>query len=216
MKRRLFIFLSLIAILNSSLPAFAHAKARSKPPKTRIVTVDHGAQDPAVSPDGAQIAASVFGKIWVMFIAGGEARQISEGLAWDTHPAWSPDGQALAYAHQLPGGTELIVRNLTTGSANTIYQTESGIGQIAFHPKGSELFFVLERSQYDAHLYRIPVGGGTARQLTRNENWHEWSFAISPDAKEVIYDSGRYGGSDLYRLQLDTLQSSRVTQTPVH
>jgi hypothetical protein len=214
MKRRLFILLTIIAILGSGLPASAATK--SKPPRTRIVTVDHGAQDPAVSPDGAQIATSIFGKIWVMFIAGGEARQISEGLAWDTHPVWSPDGQSLAFAHQLPSGTELVVRNLTTGGTTTIYHTESGIGQIAFHPKSGELFFVLERSQYDAHLFRIPANGGTARQLTRNENWHEWSFALSPDARDILYDSGRYGGSDLYCLHLDTMQSTRVTQTSVH
>jgi len=214
MKRRLFILLTIIAILGSGLPALANTK--SKPPRMRFVTVDHGAQDPAVSPDGAQIAASIFGKIWVMFIAGGEARQISEGLAWDTHPVWSPDGQSLAFAHQLPSGTELVVRNLTTGGTNTIYHTESGIGQIAFHPKSGELFFVLERSQYDAHLFRIAANGGTARQLTRNENWHEWSFALSPDARDILYDSGRYGGSDLYCLHLDTMQSTRVTQTSVH
>src|ERR1044072_2314421 len=122
------VFISLLAIIISSPLTFTSAKTPAQ--KTRVVTVDHGAQDPAVSPDAAQIAASTFGNIWVMFIAGGEARQITEGLGWDTHPAWSPDGQFLAYAHQLPSGTDLVIRNLITGGSNTLYHTESAIGQI--------------------------------------------------------------------------------------
>src|SRR6185503_8141066 len=160
MKRRISIILLLIATLNPV--SLASAKTLEQQ-KTRIVTVDHGAQDPAVSLDGTQIAASIFGKIWVMFIAGGEARQISEGLGWDTHPAWSPDGRFLAYAHQLTSGTDLVVRNLLTGGSNILYHTEAAIGQIAFHPKGGEIFFLLERSQYDSHLYRIPTRGGEVR-----------------------------------------------------
>lgn len=213
MKSRVLVLLLLIVTLGpiNSTPAKTVEEQ-----KTRVVTLDHGAQDPAVSLDGAQIAASILGKIWVMFIAGGEARQISEGLGWDTHPAWSPDGRFLAYAHQLPGGTYLVVRNLLTGASNTIYRTEAAIGQIAFHPKGGEIFFLLERSQYDSHLYRVPTDGGDARQITYAENWHEWSFAFSPDGKEVLLDSGKYGGSDLYQIKLDGMQITRITRTPAH
>ncbi|HKP86146.1 MAG TPA: amidohydrolase family protein [Blastocatellia bacterium] len=212
MKSRFLILLLLIATIGPV--SFTSAKTPAQ--KTRILTVDHGAQDPTVSLDGAQIAASVFGKIWVMFIAGGEARQISEGLGWDTHPAWSPDGRFIAYAHQLPSGTDLVVRNLLTGGSNTLYHTEAAIGQIAFHPKGGEIFFLLERSQYDSHLYRIQTNGGEAKQITHTENWHEWSFALSPDGKEVLLDSGKYGGSDLYRIRLDGMQVTRITRTPAH
>jgi imidazolonepropionase-like amidohydrolase len=189
--------------------------AAATPQKTRTVIVDHGAQDPAVSPDGAQLAVSILGKIWLLPAQGGNARQLSEGFGWDTHPAWSPDGRFIAYSHQLPSGTDLIVRNITTGSSTAIYHSEAEIGQIAYHPKGGEFFFIVERSQYDAHLFRI-APGGQAKQLTHVENWHEWSFALSPDAREAVLDSGHYGGSGLYRLQLDSLQMTRVLGSPVH
>jgi Amidohydrolase family/WD40-like Beta Propeller Repeat len=211
MRRWLLVSLLLLTIQLPGVAASASAEAQ----RTRTVIVDHGAQDPAVSPDGAQLAVSVLGKIWLLPVRGGDAQQLSDGFGWNTHPAWSPDGQFVAYAHQLPSGSDIIVRNLTTGNSTAIYHTEALIGQIAYHPKGGELFFIIERSQYDAHLFRI-APGGEAKQLTHAENWHEWSFALAPDAKEVFFDSGHYGGSDLYRIQLDSMQMTRITRTPAH
>lgn len=210
MRRSLLASLLLFAALFAGAPI-----ADAAPQKTRAVLVDHGAQDPAVSPDGTQMAVSILGKIWLLSIKGGEAQQLSDGFGWDTHPAWSPDGQFVAYAHLLPSGAELIVRNLSTGNSTALYHSEVEIGQIAYNPKGGELFFIVERSQYDAHLFKI-APGGQAKQLTQAENWHEWSFALSPDGREVLLDSGRYGGSDLYRIQLDSMQMTRVTRTPAH
>src|SRR5687768_2811083 len=45
----------------------------------RTVTVDRGAQDPAVSPDGQWLAVSILGKIFILPIAGGDAQQLSNG-----------------------------------------------------------------------------------------------------------------------------------------
>src|SRR5262249_24281918 len=149
MKIKLVVLLILIA----SLCVGGYPSAGAALEKTTTVTIDHGAQDPAVSPDGTQIAASILGKIWVLPLAGGDARQITTGIGWDTHPAWSPDGRFLAYAHQLPSGTDLIARTLATGGSNSLYHTESALGEIAYNPEGSELFFLLDRSQYDSHLY---------------------------------------------------------------
>jgi imidazolonepropionase-like amidohydrolase len=180
---------------------------------TRAVEVDRGAMDPAVSPDGTRIAASIFGKIWIVPLTGGEAIQVTHGIGWDRRPAWSPDGRFLAYAHQLPSGTNLVIRNLETGGVNLIYHTDAGIGHIEFDPKGSGLYFVLERNQYDAHLWRISTDGSAATQITHTENWHEWSFALSPGGDSVFLESGRYGGADLYMLRWEDMSVERLSRT---
>jgi len=190
--------------------------AAMAPSDAAAISVDHGVEDPAVSPDGRRIAVSVLGKIFTMAASGGDAAMVDDGIGWDTHPAWSPDGQFLAYAHQLPHGADLVVHNFVTGDSTSVYHTDQRLGQIAYHPSGGDIFFLLDRNQYDSHLWRVPTGGGDAKQVTFTDNWHEWSFALSPDGSEVIVDSGHYGASDLYRIHLDGLKPVRLTRTPAH
>lgn len=168
----------------------------------RTVDLDIGAQDPALSADGRMIAFSLLGDIWTMPAAGGAATRVTEGLSWDTHPAWSPDGQFLAYSQEGSAGAELVVRNLATGTSRVAYSTQAKLGQIAFQAGSGDLFFLLDSNQYDSHLWRIPQAGGEATQLTFTQNWHEWSFDLSGDGSSATLDSGRYGGSDLYQLSL--------------
>jgi WD40 repeat protein len=196
-------------------PILKHVTVRAEDQRgERVLAVDHGAADPAVSPDGAHIAASILGKIWILPSSGGDARQISTGISWDTHPAWSPDGQFLAYSHELPSGTDLVIENLATGTSTIAYHSDQQIGAMQFTPAGDEIFFVLQTDQLDAHIWRIPVSGGKPTAITETRDWHEWTFALSPDAKEVLLASGRYGGANLYRLDLAARQSTRLSNTP--
>lgn len=207
-KRPLRVYCVAFIFLLSFLPIRANAE--------RVITFDRGAQDPAISYDSNKIAFSAFGKIWIIPSGGGEAQQITYGLGWDTHPAWSPDDQFLAYAHFLPEGTDLVIHNLATGGSDVIYHTDKELGQIAYHPQGDKIYFLLDSSQYDSHLWRVPIEGGKPEQLTFTENWHEWSFAFSPSGKEILLDHGRFGGSDLYLLRIDDLNATRLTDTPTH
>jgi imidazolonepropionase-like amidohydrolase len=182
-------------------------------PRTVALTV--GAHDPALSSDGARIAVSIVGRIWTLPASGGEAAMLTSGGGWDSHPAWSSDGRFLAYARAYGDGADLIVRNLETGTEATAYHTQARLGQLAFAPSGGSIFAVVERGQYDAHLWRIPLGDGEPVQLTFTPNWHEWSFALSPDASRVLVESGHYGGADLYLIAPDSSDlARRVTRTP--
>lgn len=182
----------------------------------RQVMLDHGAQNPAVSPDGTQIAVSVLGKICIVPAAGGEARIITHGISWDTHPAWSADGQFLAYSHQLPFGSDLIVYNFATANSSILHHSDKDIGEIAYDYRGGAIYFVLLGGQYEAHLWRVPIEGGDPKQFTQTDGWHEWSFALSPDGKRAFLASGRYGGANLYLFDLEGLSAMRLTNTPLN
>jgi len=94
------------------MPALAAASllfacSPAGPRDTRTVTVDRGAYDAAISPDGSTIALGVLGGIRLLSAAGGEARQLTSGHGWDHHPAWSADGEHLAYVHDAPAASEI-------------------------------------------------------------------------------------------------------------
>lgn len=178
------------------------------------VTVDIGARDPAFSPDGSTIAVSILGKIWTLPAEGGTARQLTDGATWDTRPAWSPDGRFLAYAARSRAGADILVRNMATGGVRFLHSVPGSVGHMQFHPDGSQLFFVDDRSQYEAHVWRIPLAGGEAEQITHTQNWHEWSFALSPDGNRILLETGRFDGTDLYELDLEEMSLERVTDTP--
>lgn len=215
MSRRILFraFTALATVLVLAAPVAAQQAAAGT---TRTEVLERGAVDPAVSPDGSQVAVSILGSIWLVPIAGGDAVRVTTGGGvWDANPAWSPDGQFLAFARNTRNGSVLMEQNLATGATRSVLEVEGTLGQIAYHPRGAELFYVLMRGQYDAHLWRAPrAGGGEPRQLTHTQNWHEWSFALSPAADTLFLESGRYGGADLYLLSADSLRAARLTETP--
>ncbi len=179
----------------------------------RNAILDHGATDPQVSPDGSTIAVSILGKIWIVPSAGGDARQVSFGVTWDRYPAWSPDGTMLAYAQHLPSGSDIVVHNLAAGTSAVVFHSPNEIRELAFNSAGTEIFAVLQRHQLEAHIYRIPSSGGEAKAVTEAQGWHEWSFALAPDGHGIYLESGRYGGANLYKLNLDDRAATRLTRT---
>lgn len=200
-----------IGVVCTATPARAQMPGATP---ARTVDVHDGAADPALSPDGTQVALGILGRIWLVPVAGGDAAELTRGTSWDGAPAWSPDGRFLAYAQALPTGTDIVVRDLATGTSAILHHIPGTVPALQYAPGGGSLYFVQQRGQYDAHLWSVNVDGTAAKQLTFTRNWHEWAFALGPDAKQVFLTSGRYGGSDLYLLDTDDLSTTRLTETP--
>jgi len=86
----------------------------------RVVTVERGAYTPSISPNGSTIAVGILGKIWLLALEGGEARQLSFGHGWDHHPVWSADAARLAYVHDTPASSEIVLHTFATGTSRTL------------------------------------------------------------------------------------------------
>lgn len=97
---------------------------------------------PVISPDGNRIAFAALGDIWLMPV-GGKPRNLTKDAAFDTDPAFSPDGKQLAYASDKAGPlNNLWIRDVETGAARQItYLTTSALGP-TWSPDGRRIAFL--------------------------------------------------------------------------
>ena len=83
-----------------------------------------------VSPDGATIVFDHLGDLFTVPITGGDATQLTSGMAFDAQPRFSPDGSRIVFTSDRSGGQNVWVMSMdgsdtiqiTTGAAN---RTES-------------------------------------------------------------------------------------------
>ncbi|MDH3271137.1 MAG: amidohydrolase family protein [Gemmatimonadota bacterium] len=98
-----------------------------------------GIVSPALSPDGAQVAFTALGDLWLMPI-GGEPRRLTDDPWAEIDAAWSPDGESLAFATDRGGTMEVWVHDVSTGEARQL--TRDGGGSPSWSPDGREIAYI--------------------------------------------------------------------------
>ncbi|MDQ3749898.1 MAG: serine/threonine-protein kinase [Acidobacteriota bacterium] len=109
--------------------------------------------------------------------------QITTWTSLDIYPAFSPDGNSIAYSSDHGGNFEIYVKPLAPG-ANEIQLTSDGQQnfQPAFSPDGK---FIAFYSKNRGGLWIVPATGGKAKQLTQFGSCPAWS----PDGKTIAFQS---------------------------
>lgn len=88
-----------------------------KAARTISFTTEEGSyMDVDVSPDGKTLVFDLLGDLYTVPTTGGEARQLTRGLALHLRPVWSPDGKKIAYIGDGSGSFHLHVRDIQGGS----------------------------------------------------------------------------------------------------
>jgi len=89
-------------------------------------TVDHALEltpcltQPALSPDGGEIAFVANGDIWAVSSGGGDAHLLVSGEADESRPLYSPDGKRLAFISDRSGDGDIQVLDLASGKLERI------------------------------------------------------------------------------------------------
>src|ERR1700692_2262150 len=76
--------------------------------------------DPAISPDGREIAFASGGDIWTVAAAGGEAHLLVTHPATESRPLYSPDGTKLAFVSTRTGAGDIFAVQLRSGGLKRV------------------------------------------------------------------------------------------------
>ena len=113
-------------------------------------------------------------------------------------PAWSPDGQRLAYVSFENKKSQLVVQDLNSGARKVVASFPGHNGAPAFSPDGSRLAFASSQDGL-LNIYVMNSHDGTPTQLTRgagNNTEPSWS----PDGSSILFTSDRGGSPQVYRM----------------
>ena len=100
-----------------------------------------GIVHPVISPDGKQIAFAALGDIYVMPV-GGKSVNLTKDAAFDTEPAWSPDGTQLAYSSDKDSEhLQLWIRDMKSGQSRRITNMTTQPQGAAWSPDGTRIAF---------------------------------------------------------------------------
>ena len=146
---------------------------------------------PAPSPDGELIAFSWQGDLWLVGVDGGEARRLTAHPATERFPAWSRDGDHIAFASNRHGNDDVFVVP-ADGSRAPKRLTFASTGDTPedFTPDGTAVLFSSNRAEgvrWGPQLWTVPLDGGTPAMAQDAFGEHA---AYSPDGATLVFVRG--------------------------
>src|SRR5690606_11201710 len=144
-----------------------------------------------VSPDGQTIVFDLLGDIYTMPITGGEAKNITNSMAWDMQPRFSPDGTELVFTSDQGGGDNIWIMHVDGSDARAVTDEKFRLlNSPAWSPDGDYIVarkhFTGMRSLGAGEIWLYDKSGGKGVQLNKRPNEQE-------DLGEPIYTAdGQY------------------------
>lgn len=189
---------------------------------------------PSISPDGGRIAYVWDGNgnnfdIYTKRLSTGVVSRVTTSPAADIHPAWSPDGQHIAFLRQGEATDDLLMKILPTGEERVLAHVRgtgplsgwasnnslSGCQSLAWSSDGQGIILAdsLE-GRPGLGLARVDLASGAEQALTLPPTQDEDCYPrVSPDGKKIAFV--RYishGVSEIFTIRRDGSELKQLTQ----
>ena len=174
----------------------------------------------AWSPDGSRIAFYTYrdGKpeVYAMDADGSNPTNLTNNEAVDAWPSWSPDGTRVAFLTNRDGNFEIYAMDADGGNPVNLTQSESSDVEPSWSPDGTRIAFRSVRDSLGIGLCVLDVETGAVSQLTEGG---PGTLAVSPsmwspDGTRIVFSDVLEGNTDIYAMDVDDGELTRLTHHP--
>ena len=188
-------------------------------------------RDVQLSPDGKMVTYVVsrvdtnkdkdHSAIWLLSLQTGESRQLTGGVARDSNPQWSPDGNQIAFISTRGGPSQVYVIPVDGGEARPLTFLKRGVGGgPLWSPDGNQIAFTASATdeardpskpyRITRFIYRVDgmgnvddgiediyttnTEGGETKRLAEG-SYHKSLIAWSPDGQELLFTASLFPDS---------------------
>ena len=155
-------------------------------------------------PPGHDIAFRRDGEVYLLGADGTTAVNLTNNPGFDGYPAWSPDGQTIAFSSDGSGSSQVYLMN-ADGSGQTQLTSGGGIHP-AWSPDGSRIAF---SANEQIHVMNSD-GSAITRLTTTAGNTPAWS----PDGTRIAFMGGGDFETDIFVMNADGSDVARLTTVP--
>src|SRR5690606_30646278 len=153
------------------------------------------------SPDGQSIVFDLLGDIYILPVAGGQARPLRTGIPFEIQPRFSPDGSKISFTSDAGGGDNIWVMNSDGSDAYQVTQEDFRLlNNAVWMPDGHYLIarkhFTSQRSLGAGEMWQYHITGGSGLQITKRKNDQQDVNEpyVSQDGRYLYYSEDAYPG----------------------
>jgi Tol biopolymer transport system component/C-terminal processing protease CtpA/Prc len=157
---------------------------------------------PALSPDGKEIAFVSGGSIWTVPVDGGDAHLLITQSADVARPLFSPDGKSLAFVSTTTGNGDIYVVNLETGAVRQLTFDDANDRLDAWSTDGRTIYYSTSGHNVGpgiSDIYQISATGGTPMPAISEKYQNIFYAAPGPDSHAIAFCANGMAATQWWR-----------------
>jgi Tol biopolymer transport system component/DNA-binding winged helix-turn-helix (wHTH) protein len=144
---------------------------------------------------------------------------LTDNVAEDNLPAWSPDGKKIAFTSNRDGAGDIYVMNSDGSNVTRLTFTPAAESSSVWSPDGTKIVFDSARDG-NRELYIMNSDGSNQTRLTFNPTIDSGPVSFSPDGKRIAFsrNASNEGEAvynyDIFVMNIDGSELRQVTTDP--